>query len=154
VIVNKPCSDQLCHLYGEWIVFANCQSCQQKTQADHWKHCSGSGVTIPRLMFHQISSLWGLKSDVCQKACMEQKIMNVLWEGDHEENRCTSDGICDGNWLTQRYISINLYCTNALIFYLWWLFISRILCLHTLSDTKSWLIWVMAILYKLKIMDG
>jgi len=27
------------------------------------------------LMFHQISSLWGLKSDVCQKVWMEQKII-------------------------------------------------------------------------------
>jgi hypothetical protein len=43
-----------------------------------------SGVTIPRLMFHQISSLWGLKSDICQKVWMEQKTMNVLWQGDHE----------------------------------------------------------------------
>jgi len=52
-------------------------------------------------MFHQISSLWGLKSDVCQKVWMEQKIMNVLWEGDHEENPSTSDGIFGGDWLTQ-----------------------------------------------------
>lgn len=86
MIVNKPCSDQPCHLYGERIPFANCQSCQQETQEDHWKHCLDSVVTIPRLMFHQISSLWGLKSDVCQKVWMEQKIMNVLWEGHHDEN--------------------------------------------------------------------
>ena len=55
-------------------------------------------------MLHQISSLWGLKSDVCQKVWMEQMIMNVLWEGDHEENPSTSDGIFGGDWLTQWYI--------------------------------------------------
>jgi hypothetical protein len=32
---------------------------------------------------------------------MEQKIMNVLWEGHLEENTSTSDGIFGGVWLTQ-----------------------------------------------------
>jgi hypothetical protein len=32
---------------------------------------------------------------------MEQKIMNVLWEGYHEEKPSTSDGIFGGDWLTQ-----------------------------------------------------
>jgi len=52
-------------------------------------------------MFHRISSLWGLKSDVCQKVRMEQKIMDVLREEDHEENPSTSDGIFGSDWLTQ-----------------------------------------------------
>ena len=55
-------------------------------------------------MFHQISSLWDLKSDICQTVWMEQKIMIVLWEGDNEEDPSTSDWIFDSDWLTQWYI--------------------------------------------------
>jgi hypothetical protein len=50
------------------------------------------------MMFHQISSL---KNDVCQTVWLDQKIMNTLWEGDHEENPSTRDGIFGCDRLTQ-----------------------------------------------------